>query len=287
MEQVTTPAIEPLAQIPLVPDQPPDIDYTLLAEFEAFQKKKAETLAEYNEIETELNNTWFESEINRIDQLESAWIAAGVSRLDAERTASRLRKQIYKDEFNYRYDMVQSTTTMFADNFKQLADMGGKHAEEYFKMWQAFKVLETTMATYSMAVKAYESLVWIPVAGPALATAAAAAATAFGMAQVAAITAMEPPSYDQGGVSTTPGIYYSGVPEAHVPLQSGKIPVQLNGGGQQSSVTIKMENPVFQDVATQRQVFAQIAEVITKRVAPKAILDNYNNDGAMRRMVGR
>ena len=49
-------------------------------------------------------------------------------------------------------------------------------------------------------------------------------------AMVAAIggpTASAIPSFDNGGVSTVPGLYYAGVPEAHIPLQNGKVPVEL------------------------------------------------------------
>ena len=44
------------------------------------------------------------------------------------------------------------------------------------------------------------------------------------------------PSFDSGGISDSPGTYYSGVPEAHVPLSSGGyIPVKLSGGGGHAS----------------------------------------------------
>ena len=104
--------------------------------------------------------------------------------------------------------------------------------------------------------------------------AGAAAAT-----QIALIAAAKPPSYDQGGISTKPGMYYSGVPEAHVPLVGGAIPVNLGGGrGGDTYIDIHMENPVFQDLETQQQVFAQIAE----QIAPNAVVRAYDNDHAIR-----
>jgi hypothetical protein len=91
-------------------------------------------------------------------------------------------------------------------------------------------------------------------------------------------------SYDEGGISRAGGIYQTGnIDEAHIPLKGGKVPVNVNGGGQ--TIIIKMENPVFQDVATQRRVFAQIAEVIAKKVAPGAVVQNYRDDGQVRAMV--
>lgn len=39
------------------------------------------------------------------------------------------------------------------------------------------------------------------------------------------------PSFDSGGISYKPQMYYAGIPEAHIPLQGGKVPVNINGGG--------------------------------------------------------
>lgn len=36
-------------------------------------------------------------------------------------------------------------------------------------------------------------------------------------------------TFDEGGISTVPGIYYAGVPEAHIPLKSGSVPVEISG----------------------------------------------------------
>jgi len=85
-------------------------------------------------------------------------------------------------------------------------------------------------------------------------------------------------------VSEKPGVYYSGVPEAHIPLKSGKVPVQVQGNAG-NNITIKMENPVFQDVATQRQVFRMLAEEVVRRTAPSVVYNDYQNDGRMRKMV--
>ena len=135
-----------------------------------------------------------------------------------------------------------------------------------------------------------EAMSSIPYVGPALGAAAAAATVAFGMAQVASIRSAEPPSYDVGGISSARGIYQTGdIQEAHVPIPSGKIPVEINGsknpGGSKQEVTVILQNPVFQDLNTQRQAMAQIAEVVAAKVAPGAVIKNYQNDGPIRAMV--
>jgi uncharacterized Zn finger protein len=106
------------------------------------------------------------------------------------------------------------------------------------------------------------------------------------MAQVAMIQSAQPPSYDQGGISNAEGLYRTGpIREAHIPIPSGgKIPVKVEGKENQT-VQIIMNNPTFQDLETQRQVMAQIASMVAAQVAPGAVIENYENDGAVRQMV--
>jgi hypothetical protein len=186
-----------------------------------------------------------------------------------------------------RLSDIQSSISMMTQGFQTISEMGGKHSKEAFAMYKGFKIIETIIATRSAAIKAYESLVGIPFVGPYIAPAAAAAAMTFGMAQVAMIKEAQPPSYDQGGISRAAGIYQTGpIEEAHVPLKGGAIPVNLSGGSQKPITIINyMENPVFQDLETQNQVFAQLAEVVARQVAPNAVIENYQNDGEIRQMV--
>lgn len=53
------------------------------------------------------------------------------------------------------------------------------------------------------------------------------------------------PSFDNGGISTVPGLYYAGVPEAHIPLKSGKVPVEIKD--EKSAVQVDIVN-VFDPV---------------------------------------
>jgi hypothetical protein len=203
-----------------------------------------------------------------------------VSRVELKKTYVANMADIDKAEREQDLAGTRSTMSTLADGFKMMSEMGGSHAEEMFAAHKAFKIVEAIMSTRAGAIKAYESMLWIPVVGQALGVAAAAAVTTFGMAQVAMIKEAQMPSFDQGGISTTPGIYYAGVPEAHIPLKDLKV-----SSGQKPSVIIHMENPIFQDVNTQRQVFAQIAETIARQVAPDAVIQNYSNDLGIRQMV--
>jgi len=68
----------------------------------------------------------------------------------------------------------------------------GNRSKEAFNLMKAMRIGETVMNTYSAAVGAFNALAGIPIIGPALGAAAAAAAIAFGMAQVRAISSMKP-----------------------------------------------------------------------------------------------
>jgi hypothetical protein len=70
--------------------------------------------------------------------------------------------------------------------------LSGNQNKAAFKAMQMFRIAETTIDTHKAAVAAYSALAGIPIVGPALGAAAAAAAIAFGMAQVRAIASMKP-----------------------------------------------------------------------------------------------
>lgn len=51
------------------------------------------------------------------------------------------------------------------------------------------------------------------------------------------------------------------------------------------NVNIIMNNPTFQDMATQKKTFAQMATIIASQVAPGAVVNSYNNDGKIRNII--
>lgn len=82
------------------------------------------------------------------------------------------------------------------------------------------------------AINAFKSTAAIPIIGPALAPAAAAAAVAqttpFATTAIGAAAA-----YGEGGISWKRELAWVGEkgPEAHIPLKSGAVPVKIEGGG--------------------------------------------------------
>jgi len=163
--------------------------------------------------------------------------------------------------------------------------------------WAVAKVLGATEATTRMGILAAETYAGsfaataaIPIVGPALAPGVAAASTAAMLAGATAAgttgsaVGVGIASFDQGGISNARGIYQTGdIKEAHIPIPSGgKIPVKVEDRGK---TQIILSNPVFQDLETLKQTMAQIAEVVAERVAPDAVVNNYNDDGAVRNMI--
>lgn len=94
-------------------------------------------------------------------------------------------------------------------------------SKEMFEIGKAAAIAETVINTYSMAVKAYDSLAKIPFVGPALGAAAAAAAIAYGFAQVSAIKSQSYGSGGGGAVGTFPASPVTGLPTSPVPEAVG------------------------------------------------------------------
>jgi hypothetical protein len=149
-----------------------------------------------------------------------------------------------------------------------------------FGISKAFSIAETIISTAEGVMKALGKH------PDPFGIAMASAIGVLGAGKVALIASQNPQSYDEGGVSTKKGIYYSGVPEAHIPLKSGAVPVKFIGGGSSGSVVnINLNNPVFQDLETQRAHMAMIAATVTKNLAPGVVSTNYMQDGVVRRTI--
>ena len=121
-------------------------------------------------------------------------------------TEAQLRDEYRQYDLMQEQMVQQQKLTMASATFRMLGGMAqsfyalsGNQNKAAFKAMQMFRIAETTIDTYKAAVAAYSALAGIPIVGPALGAAAAAAAIAFGMAQVKAIAAMRPGG--AGGVS--------------------------------------------------------------------------------------
>jgi hypothetical protein len=104
-------------------------------------------------------------------------------------------------------------------------------------------IAQTLISTYESAVKSYNAMAGIPIVGPGLGVAAAAAAVLAGMAQVQNIRKM---SIDGGGGGGEGGGYSQATGTGTVPpLGSGPlVPTPVEGTQQITHVTVNVHNPL-------------------------------------------
>jgi hypothetical protein len=199
---------------------------------EAMEKRQElrELEKEFDQEYAEMGKSRFDLERMEVERTREIYEKAGVDKVKIAKLTSDKMKAISKAENAQRLSDIHSTVSTMTQGFQQISEMGGKHSKKAFAAYKAFKMVETLISTYSGAMKAYESMLSIPIVGKALGIAAAAAVVGFGMAQVASISAMQAPSYDRGGVSRAGGLYQTGnIDEAHIPLESGgTIPVRFD-----------------------------------------------------------
>lgn len=139
---------------------------------------------------------WRQNEINRAKDLqnEEAYQARLVE-IDKEYAQKRAVIE------QARQTLTLNATSEFFGNLAQLSSSGNKRLAEIGK---AAAIAQALINTYESATKAYDSLASIPYIGPALGIAAAAAAIAAGLANVAQIRAQPTGGYSGGGY-TGPG----------------------------------------------------------------------------------
>jgi len=271
----------------------------LLKEHQDFMKTSGltgiELLKTQNEIEVQAVKDKYDKQIEELVKYQDKHSMILDMIAAKEREVGAVTKKGDEDVKEKRKQTAMETIKNTTDSFRAIAEAGGKYSKQAFAMYKAFAISQALIDTYKAATGAYSALASIPYVGPFLGAAAAAAAIAAGMAQVSMIKSQKPPSYDEGGVSTKPGMYYSGIPEAHIPLKSGKVPVSMAGmknfEGSKREVNINyiQNNPTFQDLDSQYQSQVMIAEIISKRIiselGPGIIVNDYLNDGVTRTMV--
>jgi hypothetical protein len=136
------------------------------------------------------------------------------------------------------FAMMQSgTDQMFGDMAAaafQFYQNSGEQNKSAFGLYKAFAIAQASIATYQSAVEAYKSMVGIPIIGPGLAIAAAAAATAFGIARIGQISAMQP----GGRASSGSGASAPSVPSSNQSVVNNNSNVNKN-----VTINISASNP--------------------------------------------
>lgn len=148
------------------------------------QQEIHDTRYEFEQRGLELAGNTYDSEMNAIDEFyarrHDKLIEAGYSEEDITRQTEQA-KQAIRESYNRRaLDSLSSSLGKLGTAVKDYGKSG-------FAAWKAMAISQAFVDTYSSANAAYKAVAGIPVVGPALAVAAAAAAIASGLANVNAI----------------------------------------------------------------------------------------------------
>ena len=198
---------------------------------EESEKQKRTILDNYNSIVSGVTTilgsldaaykTSVDTQLAELDrQLQAELEAAGVSeKVTVESTRAKLKEitdalktEADEEKLADLRQQQQETSDALAkleieeDFLKKKADL--KYQAELFDWTQS--LIQIPITTAEAAISAYNALVGIPVAGPALGAAAAIAVGSFGATQFATVAANkpQPPAFENGGI--VPGTSFSG-----------------------------------------------------------------------------
>jgi phage tail tape-measure protein len=110
-----------------------------------------------------------------------------LKRKGLEEDAENLAREQLENHKKFEKNRVYFTISSLGESMKAI----GQHNKKAFEAYKAFAISQTIMDTYSSAVAAFKALAGLPIVGPVLGTAAAAAAIATGMARVSSIRSQQ------------------------------------------------------------------------------------------------
>jgi len=204
-------------------------------DYEANEERRR-TLEGFREEDRRLGMTDYELKLVGLKDRVTARAEAGMSIIElANYEAMELRRinketadklvETDREAMMKRLEFAQSTAGGIADTFRMMSQAGGRQSAKAFRVYQAFSIVEATIAAHAAAAKALASP-----PGPPWSFIMAGIALAQGLMRVALIASARPPSYAEGGISTRPEYAMVGEkgPEAHIPLKSGSVPVVMS-----------------------------------------------------------
>jgi hypothetical protein len=196
-------------------------------------KTRLDTRNEFNAKYQEMVKGQYEFEKDNIQALGQEYMKAGSDQTAVATWVAQEIKRIDDEKTAHLIANARMGTQQMSEDFLLMSETFGTLNEEMFHLYKASAIATTIISTYEGAQKAFTSLAEIPVVGPALGVAAAAAAIGAGMARVAVISSQQP-GYEKGGVARGDSAGYPVTlhgTEAIVPLPNGRsIPVEMRGG---------------------------------------------------------
>ena len=144
-------------------------------------------------------------------------IEAGMTETEIEQWIAEQREKIVEESEDRIQQKKMDKGAQLLDKTSQimgkLGDAQNKESRRGFKTWKAMATAQAMVDTASSVLGAFRSQISIPILGPILAAAEAAAAAIFGMKQIDEIqkTEYEPPQAAEGGYLDGPGHDHGGV----------------------------------------------------------------------------
>jgi hypothetical protein len=121
-------------------------------------------------------------------------------RLQDQIDYSKLTNQIDTELLNLKINSRGLDTANYQTWSGFMMNSLDKNSRWQFNLWKAFAIQQAIVNTHAAAIAGYNAMVGIPIVGPALGAAAAAAAIAFGGAQVARISTADFQGAEEGAV---------------------------------------------------------------------------------------
>lgn len=231
-----------------------------------YHEKRQEELTIDNETKEEIEATHQENMLN-IQQL----INDKKAEMDKNKSVKELleekkkQKQLLLDQLAYKKTSYQIDQDFLKLKLEQrgldtanyqtwssfMMNSLNKDSKWQFNLWKAFAIQQATINTYSAAIAGYNAMAGIPIVGPALGAAAAAAAIAFGIAQVSRIASADFKGAEEGalirGVPGTSGTLIrageNNKDEAIIPLEDSDVMDRMGG----TTVNIYNDTAIMDD----------------------------------------
>nr|WP_241264075.1 tape measure protein [Bowmanella dokdonensis] len=214
--------------------------------------------------------------------------------LDATaRRTGQMRGLLFSQAEWERKNELEKTDAVLSIGESGFKAMAGQ-SKKAFALYKTFAITKAVINTYEMATGAYNALASIPYVGPVLGAAAAAAAIAYGMAQVSAIKNQSYSAAYHGGRDYIPeeqtALLQRGErvvsPRQNVALT--KAVDKINQGDAGGNVVHLNYNPLFQVQGTDENSMAKLAgfeQQLRERVINDLIYQLNNGTGAYYRAV--
>ena len=224
------------ASLPTPAEPTIDVATGMLALAEQQYQARLRLQEEFNNTYHEMVTSTYDLEREKIEEQGKLWEAAGADKIRvAEWTEGELTRINYEQNMA-RLQFAQQAAGGIAETFRQIAEAGGKQSKEAFMVYKAAAIAEAGISGSLAIMQVYKD----PTIPSTIAKGIMAGIIAAQMAlQIGMIAGASPPSYDKGGISRQPGVYYAGVPEAHIPLSGGgSVPVEMKQEQRPQEITI-------------------------------------------------